>query len=276
MAFQTERTGGQKVSNHSFFAGIDVGSSFTKAVLLNQEKTVQGSNIRFSGTDLCAAADQALKTALQHSNRFPNIKGIVATGYGRKNVQIDNLAISAITEISCSAKAAQFYYPNKALSIVDIGGQDTKIIKTRDGKRTSFKMNRKCAAGTGTFLEELALKLRVQPTDLDKLAKESANPNPISSYCTVFAATEILSRIREGERIEDMVRGAFHSIVKRVMEIDVLDNEVILTGGVVAHNPIVVDIFEEELGKSIFVPPSPQLFVALGAALYALEGNPPS
>ncbi|MHA2243510.1 MAG: acyl-CoA dehydratase activase [Candidatus Hodarchaeales archaeon] len=255
----------------SLFAGIDVGSSFTKVVLLDQKKSIFGTNIRFSGTDLRFTAEKGLQAALEDINQFSRIEGIVTTGYGRKNVQFENLHISAITEISCNAKAAQFYYPNRALSIVDIGGQDTKVIKTRDGKRVNFKMNRKCAAGTGTFLEELALKIRVQPTELDKLARQSTNPKSISSYCTVFAATEILSRIREGDSVEDMVRGAFHSVVKRVIEIDVLDNEVILTGGVVAHNPTIVEIFEKELNKSVTIPPSPQLFVAFGAALYALE-----
>ena len=259
------------MSRHSLFAGIDVGSSFTKVVLLDQTKNIVGSNIRFSGTDLQDAANDALRTAIQSDDHLNSIKGIIATGYGRKNVQLNGRDFSTITEISCSAKAAQYYYPDRSLSIVDIGGQDTKVIKIRSGSRSGFKMNRKCAAGTGTFLEELALKLRVQPTDLDELANKSANPTPVSSYCTVFAATEILSRIREGERLEDMVRGAFHSIVKRVMEIDVLDNEIILTGGVIAHNPTIVDIFEEELGTTVHVPPSPQLFVALGAALYALE-----
>ncbi|MFX1282552.1 MAG: acyl-CoA dehydratase activase [Promethearchaeota archaeon] len=253
------------------FAGIDVGSSFTKVVVIDQSKNIYGTDIRFSGTNLRNTAEQSLYTALQNNNLESRIKGIVATGYGRRNVQIDEQTISTITEISCNAKAAQFYYPNKELSIIDIGGQDTKIIKTKDGKRTNFKMNRKCAAGTGMFLEELALKLRIQPNDLNILASESSNPTSISSYCTVFAATEILSRIREGETMEDLVRGAFHSVVKRVMEIDVLENEVVLTGGVIAHNSIIVDIFEEELGRSVSVPPSPQLFVAVGAALYALE-----
>ena len=261
------------MSYSPLFAGIDVGSSFTKVVLLDQEGGIKGSKVRFSGTDLSTSAKKTLQEALSESNNLTSVEGIIATGYGRKNVQFDNIQTSTITEISCSARAAQYYYPDKALSIVDIGGQDTKIIKTRDGKRIGFKMNRKCAAGTGTFLEELALKLRVQPTELDELARKSTNPKSISSYCTVFAATEILSRIREGDSIEDMVRGAFHSIVKRVVEIDVLDNEVVLTGGVVTHNPTIIEIFEHEIGKSVSVPPFPQLFVALGAALYALKGD---
>ncbi len=256
----------------SLFAGIDIGSSFTKAVIIDQAKHICGSNIRYSATDLRSAAEQALRAALTDKYNISDIKRVVTTGYGRKNVQNLPMSISSITEISCSAKAAYFLFSDhKTLTIVDIGGQDSKIIKTRDGKRTGFKMNRKCAAGTGTFLEELALKLRVELADLDRLAKQSSNPSQIGSYCTVFAATEMLSRIREGESLEDIVRGAFVSISRRVLEIDVLDNEVVLTGGVVAHNPTIVEIFEQELNKAVLVPSSPQLFVALGAALYALE-----
>ncbi|MFX1534999.1 MAG: acyl-CoA dehydratase activase [Promethearchaeota archaeon] len=254
-----------------FFAGIDVGSSFTKVVLLNKEKQICGQDVRYSGTDLMAAAEQGLQAALPTTSHISDIKRIVSTGYGRENVQITDIPILKITEISCSTKGAHFLYPNRDLTIVDIGGQDTKIIKTRNGKRTSFKMNRKCAAGTGSFLEELALKLRIELSNLDKLANRSESPTQISSYCTVFAATEILSRIRQGERLEDMIRGAFHSIVKRVLEIDVLENEIILTGGVIAHNPTIADIFKEELGRPVSVAPSPQMIVALGAALYALE-----
>jgi activator of 2-hydroxyglutaryl-CoA dehydratase len=109
-------------------------------VLLDQEKSIKGSKARFSGTELRTTAKQTLQEALEQPNHMSNVEGIIATGYGRENVQIDGSTISTITEISCSAKAAQFYYPDKSLSIVDIGGQDTKIIKTRDGKRTSFKM----------------------------------------------------------------------------------------------------------------------------------------
>lgn len=259
------------MSSKTFFAGIDVGSSFTKTIIIDQNKQILGSNCDYSGMNLRSTAEKSLQEALPDHINVSDIRRIVTTGYGRKNVIMPNISISNITEISCSAKAANFLYPKKDLTIVDIGGQDTKIIKIRNGKRQSFKMNRKCAAGTGTFLEELALKLRIHVSDLNALAVRSSNPSNISSYCTVFAGTEILSRIREGAKAEDMIRGAFHSVVKRVMEIDTLENQVILTGGVVAKNPVIVEIFEAELGKVVSVPTFPQLFVALGAALYALE-----
>ena len=255
------------------YAGIDIGSSFTKTILLDQDKEIYGSNVDFSGVNLQAAAEKTLYTALPKDSNLLDVKKIVTTGFGRNNFTLDDLIPARITEISCSAKAASFIYPNKSLTIIDIGGQDTKIIKVRNGKRASFKMNRKCAAGTGTFLEELALKLRVPSTDLNGLASSSMNPKNISSYCTVFAGTEILTRIREGAKIEDMVRGAYHSIVKRVIEIDTIENDVVVTGGVVAHNPVIIDIFKEELSRTILVPPSPQFFVALGAALYAHESD---
>ncbi|MHA2217506.1 MAG: acyl-CoA dehydratase activase [Candidatus Hodarchaeales archaeon] len=259
--------------NNFLFTGIDIGSSFTKAVTINANKIIIGSSTIHSGIKLHVAAEKALMESLSAKSDQENIKKMVITGYGRKNTHFEDFITSNITEISCSARAARFVYPEEDVTIVDIGGQDTKIIKIRDGRRSSFKMNRKCAAGTGTFLEELALKLRIEPTELNNLGKLSTNPAKISSYCTVFAGTEILSRIREGAKIEDMVRGAYHSIVKRVLEIDTFDNRVVLTGGVIAHNSVIVNIFEELLEQPVSVPPTPQSFVALGAALYALEGQ---
>ncbi|WP_455463244.1 acyl-CoA dehydratase activase [Candidatus Hodarchaeum mangrovi] len=259
------------MSLNPLYAGIDIGSSFTKTIILNRNKEICGTKVDFSGVNLQLAAEKTLYAALPKNSNLLDVKKIVTTGFGRNNFLLDHIIPSKITEISCSAKAANNIYPDKALTIIDIGGQDTKIIKVRDGKRTSFKMNRKCAAGTGTFLEELALKLRVSSTDLNGLANNSSNPENISSYCTVFAGTEILTRIREGAKIENMIRGAYHSIVKRVIEIDTIDDDVVLTGGVVAHNPVIIDIFKAELSKIVLVPPSPQFFVALGAALFAVE-----
>lgn len=255
------------------YAGIDVGSSFTKIVVIDQNKEIRGNFTGYSGIDLRAAAKKGMKEALPKKARLDNVRHIVKSGYGRRNVDIPEIPSSIVTEISCAAKAAHFLYPNQSMTIVDIGGQDTKIIKTSNGKRDSFRLNRKCAAGTGAWLEEIALKLRILPTDLNALAEKSTNPERISSFCTVFGSTEILARIREGAKVEDMVRGAYYSIIKRVMEIDTLENEVILIGGVVTHHPVIVSIFEGKISRPITVPPHPQAFVALGAALYALQKN---
>jgi predicted CoA-substrate-specific enzyme activase len=199
------------------------------------------------------------KKAIQH---------ITATGFGRKNVLF---ADSVKTEISCHSKGTFNYFPNK-ITIVDIGGQDTEIIKINDkGKILSFKMNRKCAAGTGVFLEEIMHKLDIPVNKMNILAKKSTKDVSLSSYCTVFASTEILTRIKEGEKVEDMIKSAFVSVARRVIEMDTLENKVIATGGVVAHNDIIIEILSRLVGKKILVPPYPQLIGAFGAALYAKE-----
>jgi predicted CoA-substrate-specific enzyme activase len=132
-------------------------------------------------------------------------------------------------------------------------------------------MNRKCSAGTGVFLEEIAHRLQVPLDDLERLARRSERAAPLNSYCTVFASTEMLSRIRAGESLEDLVLGAYQSVVRRVTEMADLQGMVVLTGGVVAFHPIVAEILERETGAEVKVPDEPQLIGALGAALVARD-----
>ena len=162
----------------------------------------------------------------------------------------------------------------RAISIIDIGGQDNKIIHLDDqGKRLDFKMNRKCAAGTGAFIEEIALRLDLDIGELDALAAAAEKTVRLGSFCTVFSKTEILSHLRNGEAVEGIVRGAFESVVERIVEMDPLDGLVVATGGVVAHNPIIVKIIAERLGSEVVVPEAPQFTGALGAALTARSLN---
>ncbi|MDH5386250.1 MAG: acyl-CoA dehydratase activase, partial [Candidatus Aminicenantes bacterium] len=178
---------------------------------------------------------------------------------------------STKTEISCHAKGS-FHYYARAHTLIDIGGQDSKIIRIDgSGKRVGFKMNRKCAAGTGAFLEEIANRLKIKIEKLDGLARDSEKDVQIGSYCTVFTATEILTKIRQNVRVEDIIKGIFDSVIKRALEMDPLEGNIVMSGGVVAHNPFLVEMFEQKLGRNVFVPPLPQLTGALGAALYALE-----
>ena len=166
-----------------------------------------------------------------------------------------------------------FLYFPFAVTIIDIGGQDNKIIKLDDrGLRTNFKMNRKCAAGTGAFLEEMAMRLDVSIEEMDTLARRSADMVKLGSFCTVFSATEVLENIRQGKKLPDIVKGVFYSMVKRVLEMDALTENVVMTGGVVAHNPYLVKMTEEIIGRKILVPDHPQLTGAIGAALYAMKG----
>ena len=157
--------------------------------------------------------------------------------------------------------------------MVDIGGQDNKVIELdAEGRRVNFKMNRKCAAGTGAFIEEIAHRLDVPLSQLDELASRSDTSLSLNSFCTVFAATEVLARIREGVPVEDLARATFRSVVKRILESHPLDGEVVLTGGVVAHNAVVVEMIGESCPAQLSLPPDPQLVGALGAALFARKG----
>lgn len=253
----------------NYFAGIDVGAVTTKCVIVDERKAILSFFVKASGTDFREAAEECYKKAIEFAKiSKEGIKYVIGTGYGRDCIQFAN---DTITEISCHAKGSYFYFPKK-ITVIDIGGQDTKVIKLdENGKIISFKMNRKCAAGTGTFLEEIANRINVPISSLDELARKSKIDVEISSYCTVFASTEILSRIRAGNRKEDMVRGAFNSVIKRVLEMDSLAGNIVMTGGVVTYNKMIVELIEKKLDVKIALPPNPQIIGAFGAALFAVE-----
>jgi predicted CoA-substrate-specific enzyme activase len=202
--------------------------------------------------------------------REKEIVSAISTGYGRKNVAY---ARDTKTEIGCHAKGCFHYFPFST-TVIDIGGQDNKIIKVDDnGLRTSFKMNRKCAAGTGAFFEEMAMRLDIALEDMDDLARQSENMVKLGSFCTVFSATEVLENIRQGKKLPDIVKGVFFSMIKRVLEMDSLTEKVVMTGGVVAHNSFLVKMTEEIIDRKILVPEFPQLTGAIGAALYAMHNK---
>jgi len=256
------------MSGRTLFVGADVGASRTKVAVLDAGKKLLGWAVKRSGTDFSATAQCCLEIALKKAGAAESdIKRAVSTGYGRKNV---SYARDSKTEIGCHAKGCFLYFPFST-TIIDIGGQDNKIIKLDDkGLRTNFKMNRKCAAGTGAFLEEMAMRLDVSIEEMDALARRSENMVKLGSFCTVFSATEVLENIRQGKKLPDIVKGVFYSMVKRVLEMDALTEKVVMTGGVVAHNPYLVTMTEEIIGRKILVPDYPQLTGAIGAALYAL------
>ena len=253
------------------YAGVDLGASRTKVAILDTDKNLRGHAVKKSGTDFAATADSCLAAALKMADiKKGAIERTIATGYGRNNV---SFASGTKTEIGCHAKGAFFYFPFSS-TIIDIGGQDNKIIKVdQSGRRTGFKMNRKCAAGTGAFLEEMALRLDVALGEMDRLASQSDNMVKLGSFCTVFSATEVLENIRQGKKLADIVKGVFFSMIKRVMEMDSLTEKVVMTGGVVAHNPFMVKMAEEIIERQILVPDYPQLAGAIGAALYAMENK---
>ncbi|NPA24595.1 MAG: ATPase [Deltaproteobacteria bacterium] len=251
------------------FAGIDIGSTTAKAILVDGDSRIVGRSVQRSGYDFAAAADRVITEALESAGRKrSDIKRVVSTGYGRRNVEF---ADEQRTEILCHAKGVNFYFP-EPVTVVDIGGQDNKVIHLgADGERLGFTMNRKCAAGTGAFIEEIAYRLDLPLEKLNEMAENAAGEVKIGSFCTVFSCTEILGMARRGVPVDDIIKGVFRSVVKRVAEMDALDGKVVMTGGVVDHNPIVARMLRELLEHEVEVPPDPQAIGALGAALIARE-----
>jgi predicted CoA-substrate-specific enzyme activase len=251
------------------YAGIDVGASRTKVVLLDGDKNLVGHAVRKSGTDFSATAKECLDASLEMAGaKMTDIVSAMSCGYGRKNVSF--ITQENKTEISCHAKGCYHYFP-QAITIIDIGGQDNKVIKLDEkGQRTTFKMNRKCAAGTGAFLEEMSARLDIPLEEMDGLARQSQDMVKLGSFCTVFSGTEVLENIRQGRKVEDIIKGLFFSVIKRVMEMDSLTDNVVMTGGVVANNPFLVDMTSEIIRRKILVPEYPQLTGAIGAALYKI------
>jgi predicted CoA-substrate-specific enzyme activase len=252
-----------------YFAGLDCGTTTTKAVIIDGEKTILGSHVCRSGAQLLESAEAAFGEALKLAGLDRSDVGfVVATGFGRRNI---SFAQETKTEITCHARGCHFYRP-EAITVIDIGGQDNKVVKLdASGRKTSFKMNRKCAAGTGAFLEEMAYKLDIPVGDLEGLARKSSQGTELGSFCTVFTATEVLDRIRGGEKLEDIVRGLFNSVAKRILEMERLTGRVMMSGGVVAHNPIVAEIVGERANVEVEIAPHPQEMGAFGAAIFAAE-----
>ncbi|MEK6798065.1 MAG: acyl-CoA dehydratase activase [Planctomycetota bacterium] len=252
------------------YVGIDVGSSATKCVVVAEDGTLLGHHVMASGFDYVDAADRALAHALLLADAArEDVACCVSTGYGRARVVG---AKRQVTEITCHARGAREWYP-QVRNIVDVGGQDTKIIRLGpEGKMVDYRMNAKCAAGTGTFLESIALKLGLTLGEVDELAMQSHGRTVVNSYCTVFAGTEVIERIKEGQPREDISMGLFRSIATRVSEmLPSRDGAIAATGGVVAHCRAMVRALEEVFGVEILLPPMPQHAGAYGAALLAIE-----
>ncbi|MEW6334024.1 MAG: acyl-CoA dehydratase activase [Thermodesulfobacteriota bacterium] len=253
------------------FVGVDIGASRTKVAVLDSTRKLLGHAVTRSGSDFVAAAEDCLTASLAMARSSREAIGCaVSTGYGRKNA---TFAAANRTEISCHGRGCFHCFPFQ-ISIIDIGGQDNKIIRLDGaGRRTGFKMNRKCAAGTGAFLEEMSARLNVPLEEMDGLARQSRSPVELGSYCTVFTATEVLEKIRQGKPLPDIIGGLFLSVIKRILEMEPLTGHIVMTGGVVAHNPFLVTMAEQILGRKLLVPEHPQLTGAIGAALYAVEAG---
>ena len=252
------------------FAGIDSGSWNTKAVVIDADARVLGTAVTRSGADLSAAAEDSYRTVLERAGCVrDDISAVWSTGFGRQCV---TFADGSRTELDCHGRGAA-HYVDGPLVVIDIGGQDAKVIRLdASGQRLSHRMNRKCAAGTGSFLDEIALRLGIPIERMDALSTGSTEELELSSFCTVFAGTELLTLIRGGKRPADLAMAAYRSLVKRIVALDVLQGRVVATGGVIAHHPTMVKLLEHELHVDIVVPPHPQEMGAFGAALAARDG----
>jgi predicted CoA-substrate-specific enzyme activase len=259
-------TGG---ASSRLYCGVDLGASATKLVLVDAEGGVRGRALRHSGVDYAGTARACLAEGLAQAGAVESdVVATISTGYGRSNV---DFADAKRTEIQCHGVGCYHHVP-RAISIIDIGAQDNKVIHLdASGRRVSFRMNRKCAAGTGSFVEEIALRLGLDVGEMEPLARKASEGVRLGSFCTVFTKTEILAHLRQGRPVEGIVRGAFESVVARILEMDALGGEVVATGGVVAHNPTIARILADKLGRDVTVPPEPQFTGALGAALSALK-----
>jgi len=251
------------------FAGIDVGSLSTDCVIINEKEEVLSYSIMETGANSTEAAEQSFEEALARAAvRRDRVKRIVATGYGRISVPF---ADKKVTEISCHALGACKLFPDTR-TVIDIGGQDSKVIRVGPGgKVLDFNMNDKCAAGTGRFLEVMAAKLKVPLNEMGPLSMGAKGEVRISSVCTVFAESEVISLVAQNHPKEEIIRGILHAIVNRVWSMVKtlgVQREVTMSGGV-AKNRGVVAILEEKLGYPIHVHKEPQIVGGLGAGLHA-------
>ncbi len=252
-----------------YYCGIDIGASSAKLVVINQDRELIAKALQASGVDYARSAEECLAAALASAHlQRDQIDRTVSTGYGRDNVAWSD---GKMTELACHGKGA-YHHVREKMTVIDIGAQDNKIVRLdQNGRRISFTMNRKCAAGTGAFLEEIAHRLDIPMARLNELAEQSTEEVTLGSFCTVFAATEILGKIRVGCQVEDIVKGAFRSVANRLVEMDTVEGTLVMTGGVIAHNRILASMVQEVFGRETIVPPEPQHMGAFGAALFALE-----
>ncbi len=248
--------------------GIDIGSASSKAVILKDGNDIIASTVIQSGTGTSGPGrviDEIYKITGLTSD---DIERTVATGYGRFSFESANRQVS---EISAHAKGIHMIFPT-ARTILDIGGQDVKAIAIDDnGSVQNFFMNDKCAAGTGRFLEVMANILEIDVNEMAEWDKKAENPVTVSSTCTVFAESEVISLLSQKKKKADIIRGIHESVVDRslglIMRTPMAD-DFVMTGGV-ARNRGVVSALERELHKKVLVYDQPQITGALGAALYA-------
>jgi predicted CoA-substrate-specific enzyme activase len=248
--------------NNSHFLGIDLGSSYTKFIVVDNNCKIYYNEV----IPTLSRRRESFKENLEHITRQYNIHSTCATGYGRNSFASDIKK----TELICASAGVSFLYPQEKC-VIDIGGEDIKIIESGpDGEVTNFYMNDKCSAGTGAFITEIAEKAELEIGEMNELARKSSTNRVINSFCTVFAKTEILGWKFDGVPIEDIARGIYLSIVTRINKLPVRhDLPLYLCGGVIAYHPFIKDLLSKELNAEVQITTDPQYMIALGAAILA-------
>jgi (R)-2-hydroxyacyl-CoA dehydratese activating ATPase len=251
--------------------GVDVGSTQTKAVVVDGAGRIVGRSLIDTGANVVTAAENAFALALGQAGLPRDAAAfVIGTGYGRYKVEFGD---AQVTEIACHAKGAAEMFPGTR-TVLDMGGQDTKAIRiAEDGDVLDFCMNDKCAAGTGRFLQSAAAALDLDLAELGPTAQRGRRAVPISTTCTVFAESEVLSWLARGRRIEDILLGVHRSIAQRsfgLMRRVGVEEGIAFTGGV-TKNVAMVDVLNELLETSVRISDDSHYMGALGAALFALE-----
>ena len=254
-------------------AGVDVGSTQTKAVVMTENggREILARALVDTGANVRKAADNAFLAVCQAAGiHAPEVGFVVGTGYGRYNISFVN---AHMTEISCHARGAHFVCPTTR-TVIDMGGQDSKAISLgKDGQVLDFVMNDKCAAGTGRFLANAAEVMGISLDDIGPLSLRATRAVKMATVCTVFVESDILSYLAQGKKPEDILGGVHLAIAKRTLSLArriAIEPDITLTGGV-ARNSGMVYALEEILGTKLQVSPDSQFMGAIGAAVFALE-----
>jgi len=250
--------------------GIDIGSTASKCVILKDGTELVAKALIAVGAGT-SGPDRAIAQVLESAGmKREDMNYVLATGYGRNS--LEDFADHQMSELSCHAKGAAYLFP-EVRTVIDIGGQDVKVMRVENGAMTNFQMNDKCAAGTGRFLDVMARILEVDVNDLGALGAQSTKYVGISSTCTVFAESEVISQLAKDTNKCDIINGIHQSVAGRVAglahRVGVQD-QVVMTGGV-AQNSGVVKALEDQLGHKVHTSPLTQYVGALGAALFAYK-----
>lgn len=254
-----------------YAVGIDVGSTQTKAVAIDRARAIVGKALIDTGANVVRAGSRALEALIAESPMSrEDIKFVVGTGYGRYKIEAGD---TQVTEISCHARGAHTLFPGTR-TVIDMGGQDTKAIKVGpDGDVLDFCMNDKCAAGTGRFLAGAADVLGLTLDEIGEISLRGTNPIRLTSVCTVFVESDILSHLAQNRKVEDILAGVHEAIATRTIGLVRrvgMDPEITFTGGV-ARNVGMVRALEAKLGSSLNISADAHYCGALGAALFAMD-----